>query len=197
MLWLSCGRCRQLMNQWITSYPTQEILGVIALRSNDYGFRLSSWLRSVDSDGRFDEYDPITFDTDRTRVIPAGAKTLPILHPNCILSWSDESGIAFSYERWKNRRNQRSEEYRGHGIRTEGHRLFADISEVLQLLKKSNRDLIFEVRISRSRGGARYQTRKEDKHIELEGRFDGIILLRGDGSLHTADGCIGAWPLPG
>jgi len=67
----------------------------------------------------------------------------------------------------------------------------------MEFLKRTGDDLIFEVRITRKLGGSRHQIRTEEESLRLEGRFCGIILLRADGTIHTAEGCIGAWPLSG
>jgi hypothetical protein len=164
---------------------------------DDAGFQLRAWIRSLSSEGQFDDSDPLSFDIDRTREAPAGLDTHPQVQPNGVVSWPRHNGITFSYERWKNRRDTKDEQCHGPDIKTDGHRLFASASEILAHLEHLRMDLIFEVRITRRRGGDSYQTRKEEKHLELEGRFDGIILLRADGSLHTADGCIGSWPVSG
>lgn len=159
------------------------------------GFRLESWLQSLDGDGRFDDTDPLCFDTDRTRTLPAEMKASRIVRPDRIISWPAKDGVVYNYERWKNRRDTKGE-YRGMAIKTDGHRLFANVPQVLQYLSRVDRDLIVEVRISRRRGGHRYQVRKEEEHLKLEGRFDAVILLKRDGNIHTADGCLGAWPFP-
>jgi len=159
------------------------------------GFRLESWLQSMDGDGRFDDTDPLCFDTDRTRTSPAGMKASRVVRADRIISWPAKDGVVYNYERWENRRDTK-EEYRGMAIKTDGHRLFADVPQVLEHLSRLDRDLIVEVRISRKRGGNRYQIRKEEEHLKLEGRFDAVILLKRDGSVHTADGCLGTWPIP-
>jgi hypothetical protein len=159
------------------------------------GFRLESWLQSLDGEGRFDDTDPLCFDTDRTRTLPAGLKESRTVKPDRVVTWPAKDGVVYSYERWKNKRDTK-EEYRGVAIKTDGHRLFAEASQVFEYLSRMDRDLIVEVRISRKRGGNRYQIRKEEEHLKLEGRFDAVILLRRDGSVHTADGCLGTWPIP-
>jgi hypothetical protein len=159
------------------------------------GFRLKSWLQSLDGDGRFDDTDPLCFDIDRTRTLPAGMKGSRIVRPDRIVTWPEKDGVVYCYERWKNKRDTKGE-YRGMAIKTDGHRLFASVPQVLKYLSRVDRELIVEVRISRRRGGNRYQIRKEEEHLKLEGRFDAVLLLKRDGSVHTADGCLGTWPIP-
>jgi len=156
-------------------------------------FKLSSCLQAIDNDGGIDEKDPLCFETSRTQVMPAKMTAPQLMLSDRTVSWPSKDGVTYSYERWKSQRDINGE-YQGAAIKTEGHRLFADVTQVLKYLQTSGRDLILEVRISRKRGG-RHQVRKEEKHLELEGRFDGVILLRADGTIHTMDGCLGAWPI--
>jgi hypothetical protein len=174
--------------------PDGEDYGAEGFEIEEPGFRLSSWLRSIDNHGGIDGHDPMCFGTDPTRMAPAEMTAAWIVRPDRVVSWPPKDGVVYNYERWKNRSDTK-EEYRGTAVKTEGHRLFADAREVLRYLQSLGRDLIFEVRISRRRGGRRYQVRKEDEHLELEGRFDGVIVLRADGTLHTVDGCLGTWPI--
>jgi hypothetical protein len=71
------------------------------------------------------------------------------------------------------------------------------MDEVLTFLKRNQRDLIFEIDLKRERGGRSYQKRKKEEPERIfEGRFCGIFLLRHDGTIHTAEGCVGTWPIP-
>ena len=164
---------------------------------SETAFALEGWIRSHDSDGRFDEGDPLCFRISRTRFMPFEHCERPILAGDGILVWPPTKGITFSYERWKDRRDLTDRDYEGPEIRTFGSRLYAKAEEIFSFLKTNKRDLIMEIRISRKRGGSRHQIRKEEKSIELEGRFCGIFLLRGDGSIYNAEGRVGAWPFPG
>ena len=163
----------------------------------DPGFRLSGWIAATYSDDGFDEYDPLNLGTNSTTSGPPNSRSSRRALQGGILSWPEHDGVVFKYERWKSHRDRSSDEYEGPGVRTSGHRLFTTSHEILEFLKKTGSHLIFEVRITRKRGGSRHQIRTEEESLRLEGRFCGIILLRADGTLHTADGCIGAWPLSG
>lgn len=164
---------------------------------SETAFALEGWIRSHDSDGRFDEGDPLCLGISRTRFIPFEHCKGPTLAGDGILVWPPTQGITFSYERWKDRRDLTDRDYEGPEIRTFGSRLYAKAKDIFSFLKTHKRDLIMEIRISRKRGGSRHQIRKEKKSIELEGRFCGIFLLREDGSIHNAEGRVGAWPLSG
>jgi hypothetical protein len=161
------------------------------------GFVLEGWVMSHDSDGRFDQGDPLSYGISRTRFTPFEDPGEPALARDGILVWPPTEGITFSYERWKDRRDLTNQDYEGPELRTFGSRLYGKAGEIFSFLKTRNRDLIMEIRISRKRGGIRYQARKEEKSVGLEGRFCGIFLLRADGSIYTAEGRVGTWPLPG
>jgi len=161
------------------------------------GFQLDGWVAATQSEGGFGEYDPLNLGAETTHSGPPNSSSSrPSLHGG-VLSWPEHDGVFFRYERWKSHRDRSSSSYEGPELRTSGYRLYAKSGEVLELLKRSGRDLIFEVRITRMQGGSRHQIRTEEESLRLEGRFCGIILLRADGTLHTAEGCIGAWPLSG
>lgn len=164
---------------------------------SETAFALEGWIRSHDSDGRFDEEDPLCLGISRTRFMPFEHCEGPTLAGDGVLIWPPTQGITFSYERWKDRRDLTDRDYEGPEIRTFGSRLYAKAKDIFSFLKTHKRDLIMEIRISRKRGGSRHQTRKEEKSIELEGRFCGIFLLREDGSIHNAEGRVGTWPFPG
>jgi len=165
---------------------------------SETGFVLEGWVRSHDADGRFDEGDPLSFGTSRTRFTPFEHCGKPTLASDGILSWPRIQGISFSYERWKDRRDLTNQDYEGPEIRTFGSRLYGNANEIFSFLKAQNRDLIMEIRISRKRGGIRYQSRQKEESIGiLEGRFIGIFLFRADKSVYTADGRIGTWPFLG
>ena len=164
---------------------------------DETGFQLDGWVAATQSEGGFGEYDPLNLGAETTHSGPPNSSSSrPSLHGG-VLSWPEHDGVFFRYERWKSHRDRSSSAYEGPELRTSGYRLYAKSGEVLELLKRSGRDLIFEVRITRMQGGSRHQIRTEEESLRLEGRFCGIILLRADGTLHTAEGCIGAWPLSG
>jgi len=154
------------------------------------GFRLSGWIAATYSDDGFDEYDPLNLGTKSTTSGPPNSRSIRRALQGGILSWPEHDGVVFRYERWKSHRDRSSDEYEGPSVRTSGHRLFATSHEILEFLKKTGSHLIFEVRITRKRGGSRHQIRTEEESLRLEGRFCGIIL-------HTADGSLGTGPLSG
>ncbi|MGD0470302.1 MAG: hypothetical protein ABSA54_18120 [Terriglobales bacterium] len=161
------------------------------------GFQLNGWIAATHSGSGFDEYDPLNLGAETTNSGPPNSSSgRPSLHGG-VLSWPEHDGVVFRYERWKSHRDRSSSAYEGPELRTSGYRLYSTFGATLDLLKRSGRDLIFEVRITRKQGGSRYQIRTEEESLRLEGRFCGIVLLRADGTLHTADGCLGAWPLSG
>jgi hypothetical protein len=165
---------------------------------SESGFVLEGWVTSHDSDGRFDEGDPLCFGTSRTRFTPFEQCGKPTLASDGILSWPRIQGISFSYERWKDRRDLSDRDYEGSEIRTFGSRLYGNANEIFSFLEAQNRELIMEIWVSRKRGGIRYQSRKKEESVGvLEGRFVGIFLLRADKSVYTAEGCIGTWPFLG
>ncbi len=135
---------------------------------SETAFALEGWIRSHDSDGRFDEEDPLCLGISRTRFMPFEHCEGPTLAGDGVLIWPPTQGITFSYERWKDRRDLTDRDYEGPEIRTFGSRLYAKAKDIFSFLKTHKRDLIMEIRISRKRGGSRYQTRKEEKSIELE-----------------------------
>jgi hypothetical protein len=163
---------------------------------SETAFVLEGWVRFHDSDERFDEGDPLCLRISRTRSMPFEHCERPTLARDGILIWPPTQGITFSYERWKDRRDLTDRDYEGPEIRTSGSRLYAKAEDILSFLKTRKRNLIMEIQISRKRGGSRHQIRKEEKSIELEGRFCGIFLLREDGSIHNAEGLVGTWPFP-
>src|SRR6185437_8151510 len=138
-------------------------------RFSEAGFTFEGWVARVDSDGRFDDGDPLCFDVSRTRFWPFGGSEKPTLAQDGTLVWPRLQGITFSYERWQDRRELTNRDYEGPEIRTSGRRLYAKIDEIFTFLKTHERDLIIEISISRKRGGQRYKVHKEEESVVLEG----------------------------
>jgi hypothetical protein len=167
------------------------------LSIDDGDFTLAGWVRMHDSERRFDDHDPMHFDTSRTVASPFSQSPLPTLAKDGVLQWPVINGINFAYERWKDSRDLRDREYEGSSPQSSGWRLFARAKEIRSFLKKNDRDMILEVELKRERGGHSYQRRKEEESKRVfEGRFSGIFLFRHDGTIHTAQGCLGTWPIP-
>jgi hypothetical protein len=167
------------------------------LSLDDGDFKLVGWVRMHDSERRFDDHDPMHFDTSRTIASPFQDSPLPSLAEDGVLHWPAINGINFAYERWKDGRDQRDREYEGGNPQSSGWRLFARAEEIRSFLKENGRDMILEIDLKRERGGHSYQRRKEEESKRIfEGRFCGIFLFRHDGTIHTAQGCLGTWPIP-
>jgi hypothetical protein len=68
---------------------------------DDKTFELEGWVRMHDSDGRFDDHDPMHFGVSRTIASAFDDSPAPCLAEDSLLKWPLHEGIHFSYERWK------------------------------------------------------------------------------------------------
>jgi hypothetical protein len=162
---------------------------------DEESFRLEGWISSHDSENRFDDHDPLHLGVSRTIASPFEHASRPVFQDDGVLRWQPKNGMAFSYERWKDARDLRDSEYEGPEPRTSGWRLFANADEIRSFLRSADRDLIFEIDLRKERGGPSYQRRKKEESERVrEGRFCGIFLFRQDGTLCTAERCLGTWP---
>jgi hypothetical protein len=165
---------------------------------DEENFKLEGWISSHASDNRFDDHDPLNFGVSRRIASPFEHALEPVLRDDGVLRWPSTNGIEFSYERWKDDRDVRDSEYEGPELRTSGWRLFASANEVQSFLASVGRELIIEIDLRKERGGRSYQIRKKDESERVrEGRFCGIFLFRQDGTVCTAERCLGTWPTVG
>ena len=104
----------------------------------------------------------------------------------------------FIYGAWgDDRRDEREDRFQyDETIRSNGWRLRTDKEALGAFLNGKGLDLIVEIEITRRNRGYGYYQRYDDKEEEKEARFDRVILLRRDGAIEAAEGCIGTWTAP-
>jgi hypothetical protein len=165
-------------------------------------YELRGWLGSGYSDMGIDERDPLRYDVSYMQSLPS-KETVSILsleqRGNVATSWylSDTVEPALVYEAWgETRWDDRDDRMRyEENVRSSGSRLRITTSLLQELLTKSGRDLISEVRVTKRNKGYYDYSQYEEK--AKEEKFVKILLFRKDGTIEDANGCIGTWRASG
>jgi hypothetical protein len=159
-------------------------------------FELQGWIVSHESGEGIDENDPLNMGCSRTLYSPHPSTGGPTLGDDGTLNWPPIDGIEFHYERWKDQRDLSQRDYEGPDPKSRGARLYASAAQIESYLQKIQRDLILRVDLTREKGEKSYQRYEKEESEGLpptEGRFTGIFLFRTDGSIFTAERCLGTW----
>jgi hypothetical protein len=164
-------------------------------------YKLVGWLVNVEHESGIDERDPLRYEVDAVECRPAKKVTtalnLEFVYTNQA-RWVEASHrkTAFVYETWGDTRGDEYEERLRYDktVRSRGWRLRADKEALRTFLNKLGLDLIVEIAITRRNKGYDY-SRYDEK--AKEARFDRVVLLRRDGTIEAAEGCLRTWTAPG
>lgn len=164
-------------------------------------YRLMGWLVDNQRDAALDEKDPLRFGV-RAIVSNPSSKTsqalrLRFVHDEQAKWIAEDSGTTvLRYDAWGSDPDNDSGRRRyDERVRSAGHRLRIDRDALKKFLDDCKLDLIVEVEIiRRSRGYDDYSWLHE-KEAE-ESRFDRLYILRRDGRIEAAEGCVGTWTTP-
>jgi hypothetical protein len=159
-------------------------------------YQLVGWLVDVEHDLGIDERDPLRYGV-RAIECPPSSKTATALNLEFVHNdqarWIEASrrNTVFVYEVWgDNRGDERDDRFRYDEIvRSSGWRLRADKEAVRIFLNEMGFDLIVEIEITRRNKG--YDYSRYDEEGAKEARFDRVVLLRRDGTIEAAEGCVG------
>ena len=168
---------------------------------NSVPYKLVGWLLDDTHDLGIDERDPFRYGIRAIASHPSkrveSALKLRFVHDNRV-GWLDarRRKLAFVYEAWGDDRDDHSERsLYDESVRSSGWRFLADKETLRDLLNRMGLDLIVEIEITR-RNKSGYEYSRDDKEEEKETRYDRVILLRRDGTIEAAEGCLGPWTAP-
>jgi hypothetical protein len=137
---------------------------------DEHGWFLRSWLRSDERERRLDRYDPWS-EGLRARVPAPGAiaaEALSLTADRSQRNWLDPDGRPFiRVEIWSD-----GEESDDQALHDRGRRLLAARAALDQLMERTGKHLLFELRLRTHRLETRY-TRRRDKE-----KFDAVNLTR-------------------
>jgi hypothetical protein len=161
-------------------------------------YTLVGWLIDVEHELGIDERDPLRYGIRAIECRPSHktetALNLKFVH-NDQARWVDASrrNTVLVYEAWGDKRgDERDDSFRySKTVRSSGWRLRADRENLRTLLAEVGLDLIVEIEITRRNKGYDYSRHDEEK--TKQARFDRVILLRREGTIETAEGCLGTW----
>lgn len=165
-------------------------------------YSLIGWLSDSHHDMRIDEHDPLRYEVRQIECHPSD-QTRSTLHLDFIPDYPPrwvtgaDARTVFTYDTWGDTRGDEQEDrYRGEqAVRSTGWRLRIEREALRTFLNESGCDLIIEVEIRRRNYGYDSYVRFDEEKNQ-ETRFDRLLLLRRDGTLEAAEGCIGTWALP-
>ena len=164
------------------------------LEINQSKYILKGWINDTDQDIRIDEGDPIRYEIRNIEQKPS-SETINVLNLKFIfdgqVKWVNDQDICFIYETWSDIPNNDAVDRRYFDISVKSHgwRLKVTKDALDTFLNKVGFDLIIEVEITRrNKGDYEKETKKS--------RFTKLVLLRRDGTIEDAEGCIGAWKTP-
>ncbi|MFC1983843.1 hypothetical protein ACFLVO_02365 [Chloroflexota bacterium] len=172
------------------------------LEINDPPYVLTGWLSDNEHGLRIDEQDPLRYDVNAIECSPSN-KTITVLnltfHNDFSARWieQDSGKMFFIYGAWGDTRGDEREDTLRYDetVKSSGWRLKIDKEALKTFLNVKKCDLIVEIEITR-RNSSYGNYRRYNEEEEKEARFDRIILMRKDGTIEAAEGCIGTWTVP-
>lgn len=173
------------------------------LEINNPPYKLTGWLVNGEYEFGIDEKDPLRYDVKAIECTPSSKtiRDLNLIFTNDIQpKWIDAShgNTVFVYEAWGDDCEAEREDRRRYdeAIRSSGWRLRIKKEVLADFLNGIGLDLMVEIEITRRNRGYGYD-RRYDEEEDKEARFDRVILLRKDGTIEAAEGCIGTWTVSG
>jgi hypothetical protein len=168
---------------------------------NKLPFRLVGWLNRNESDTGIDETDSLRYEVSKITSQPSKrvieTLNLTFAFDNQI-KWidTDNGSTVFLYKAWGDSRGDEQESSLRYdqSVRSSGQRLLVNKQALLKYLNSIEMDLIIEIEITRRNKG--YGVSRYDEEKTKESRFDRVLVIRRDGSIEAAEGCIGTWTTP-
>lgn len=165
-------------------------------------YKLVGWLVDVDHKSGIDERDPLRYKVRNIECRPSNnivtALNLEFVHDNQA-RWVEAKrrNTIFVYDTWGDNRGDEHEDRLRYdeNIRSSGWRLRIDKETLKNLLNKIGFDLIVEIEITRRNKGYESYSRYDEEKTK-EAHFDRVVLFRRDGTIETAEGCLGTWATP-
>jgi hypothetical protein len=169
---------------------------------NNPPYELTAWLLSDFSGAGIDERDPLRYDVSHIQSGPS-PETISTLglkqQGGAATAWytSDALQPTLLYEAWGETGWDERDDFARYGddVRSSGSRLRITSELLKELLTKTGRDLIAEVRITKRNKGYYDYSKYEDK--AKEETFVEILLFRKDGAIEDSNGRIGTWAASG
>jgi hypothetical protein len=161
-------------------------------------YRLIGWLCHPQRDTRLDDRDVLRREVSACAVKPGGKVSKVLgLQPDRRSqpgSWVGPDGdVKFRYVAWSDDMSDATARYSSGFPRSYGHRLTGSRSALRDFLVAQKMDLIVEVDLTR-RTGDGYGS--DDSRDSKEASYDFVVILRRDGRIEGADGCLGTWTVP-
>ena len=178
-------------NTWDYKIPEQDD----HLEIDEAPYQLIGWLIHPERDNRLDNNDGLRREVSSCSVKPGAkvSKVLGLSEANDIgcRRWVGFDGeVKLSYVAWSDDMSDSTLRYSSESPRSYGHRLIASRSALQDFLIELQMDLIVEIDLTRRiRDGYDNDDSKEEKSI----RYDLLVVLRRDGRIEAANGCIGTW----
>jgi hypothetical protein len=112
--------------------------------------------------------------------------------------WTEANrrNTVFTYEAWGDNRDDEPEDRFRYDetVRSSGWRLRVDRDALKTFLDRVGLDLIVEVEITRRNKG--YDYSRYDEEGTKAAKFDRVLVLRRDGTIEAAEGCLGTGTAP-
>jgi hypothetical protein len=161
-------------------------------------YKIVGWLDNPEHTSGIDEGDMLRYGVREIECKPsnktANALNLAFVYDGQV-KWidADHGNTIFKYEAWGDNSDYDSNDryHYDRTVRSNGWRLKVDKQALYTFLNSIELDLIVEVEITRRNKGYDYSRYDEEK--TKESRYDKVILLRRDGTIEDAKGCIGTW----
>lgn len=187
-----------IQNNWDYRIPTEGD----ELEIDDPPYKLLGWLTDSQRELGIDEKDPLRYDVRSIECTPS-SKTMTDLNLTFVYDnqarWVEAShdNTVFFYEAWSDSRGDEREDRLQYDetIRSNGWRLKIEKEALKAFLNRKDLDMIVEIEITRRNNGYGYYRRYDEEEAK-EARFDRVILLRREGAIEAAEGCIGTWTAP-
>ena len=166
-------------------------------------YSMRGWLWHPERSLGMDQRDPLRYNVKDVCCQPSDEiiETLGLSRSANRRQWMGRSSgmAAFQFEEWGDVRDDEDEDRFRYDktVRSNGWRLRVRKEVLTNLLLKTGNDLIVEVAVTRKSKGYEHYRADEEEEAAQEARFVRILLLRSDGTVEGAEGCVGTWTSPG
>jgi hypothetical protein len=158
-------------------------------------YRLIGWIGTNDPRSGIDEGDTFRNEVRGFHFKPGSHEESALTrrtNTDGTVSWLSASGAEeYLYEEWSDTRSGQEARY-SYEARSDGARMWVSVDHLCRHLDAIGLDLIVEVRLTR-RKADRDDYRRYDPKETASARYDRVFILRRDGSIEGAEGCVGTW----
>jgi hypothetical protein len=178
-------------NAWDYKIPEQDD----HLEIDEAPYQLIGWLHYPERDNRLDGDDAVRREVSSCAVKP-GAKVSKILglvgaKDGQSDRWVGADGeVKFRYVAWSDDISDSTLRYSSEYPRSYGYRLIGSRSAIQDFLLERQMDLVVEIDLTRKTGDG-YGI--DDSEEKKSASYDLVVVLRRDGRIEVADGCVGTW----